>query len=118
MGSFGIPNAIVLPVLRRSPFVIVIFTLLASSAFTKEKYQEPGLLRLDRDGEKWAEETLNKLSLEEKVGQLFMIRLRAESVKVDSSNYLQIRHSIRRYHIGSLVMSVRPQGPFQRTRNR
>ena len=30
-------------------------------------------LRLDRGGEKWAKKTLRKLSLEEKVGQLFMV---------------------------------------------
>jgi beta-N-acetylhexosaminidase len=96
---------------RRSAFVVVIFALLASSSFSEQKYQEPGFLHLDRDGEKWAEETLNTLSLEEKVGQLFMIRLRAESVKVDGGKYLQIRNSIRQYHIGSLAMSVRPQGP-------
>src|SRR5438309_9552072 len=98
--------------LRRSCLVLVILTLLVSSALTQEKYQEPGLLHLDRDGEGWAAEALNNLSLEEKVGQLFMIRLRAESVKLDGSKYLQLRDTIVKYHIGSLAMSVRPEGPF------
>src|SRR5947209_1971573 len=104
--------------LRRSPLVLLILTLLVSSAFTKGKYQEPGLLHLDRDGEEWAEETLNKLSLEEKVGQLFMIRLRAESLKIDSNKYLQLQNTILKYHIGSLAMSVRPEGPFLYGRHR
>ncbi|HKN36602.1 MAG TPA: glycoside hydrolase family 3 protein [Terriglobales bacterium] len=98
--------------LRRCSLVLVILTLLVSSALTQEKYQEPGLLHLDRDGEGWAAEALNNLSLEEKVGQLFMIRLRAESVKLDGSKYLQLRDTIVKYHIGSLAMSVRPEGPF------
>ena len=98
--------------LRRSALFLVVFALLASSAFTEEKYDQFALLRLDGDGEAWAEETLNKLSLEEKVGQLFMIRLRAESVKVEGSKYLQLRDAILKYHIGSLAMSVRPEGPF------
>jgi beta-N-acetylhexosaminidase len=99
--------------LRRSATVLVIFTLLASSALPEEQNQEPSLRHLDRDGEEWAEQTLSKLSLEEKVGQLFMIRLRAESVKVDGSKYLELRDTILKYHIGSLVMAVRPEGPFR-----
>src|SRR5207244_635606 len=98
--------------LRRCSLVLVILTLLVSSGLTQEKYQETGLLHLDRDGEGWAAEALNNLSLEEKVGQLFMIRLRAESVKLDGSKYLQLRDTIVKYHIGSLAMSVRPEGPF------
>src|SRR5437879_3803572 len=98
--------------LRRCSLVLVILTLLVSSALTQEKYQEPGLLHLDRDGEGWAAEALNNLSLEEKVGQLFMIRLRAESVKLDGSKYLQLRDTIVKYHIGSCARSVRPEGPF------
>src|SRR5438132_12257256 len=98
--------------LRRCSLVLVILTLLVSSALTQEKYQEPGLLHLDRVCAGWAAEALNNLSLEEKVGQLFMIRLRAESVKLDGSKYLQLRDTIVKYHIGSLAMSVRPEGPF------
>jgi beta-N-acetylhexosaminidase len=98
--------------LRRPALVIALFTLFASSAPATEKYQQPSPLHLDRDGEEWAEKTLSKLSLEEKVGQLFMIRLRVEFLKGYSPNYLQLRNSIRKYHIGSLAMSVRAEGPF------
>ena len=47
----------------------VFFLLLSTSLplLAKEKYQNAGPIRLDRDGEKWAEKTLRKLSLEEKV---------------------------------------------------
>jgi beta-N-acetylhexosaminidase len=102
--------------LRSAALAIALFALFAPSALSKE--QESRLLLLDCDGEKWAEETLGNLSLEEKVGQLFMIRLRAESVRVDSSNYLQLRHTIRKYHIGSLAMSARPEGPLLNNRRR
>src|SRR3984893_922292 len=98
--------------LRRPALVIALFTLFASSAPATEKYQQPSPLHLDRDGEEWAEKTLSKLSLEEKVGQLFMMRLRVEFLKGYSPNYLQLRNSIRKYHIGSLAMSVRAEGPF------
>src|SRR5207302_1741853 len=36
----------------------------------------------------------------------------AESVKLDGSKYLHLRDTIVKYHIGSLAMSVRPEGPF------
>jgi beta-N-acetylhexosaminidase len=81
-------------------------------AFPREKYQQPGPVRLDRDGAKWAEKTLRRLSLEEKVGQLFMIWVRAEFLNVDSPEYLELRDQINQYHIGSLLMTVRADGPF------
>jgi beta-N-acetylhexosaminidase len=56
----------------------------------------------------WAQSTLSSLSLEEKVGQLFMIRLRVELLR-ENPEYLQLRDSIRRYHLGSIAMSV-PRG--------
>ena len=56
----------------------------------------------------WAQSTLSSLSLEEKIGQLFMIRLRVELLR-QNPEYLQLRDSIRRYHIGSVAMSV-PRG--------
>jgi beta-N-acetylhexosaminidase len=58
----------------------------------------------------WAEKTLKTLSLEEKVGQLFMIRLRVEFLNGQSSHYFELRNDIRRYHIGSLAMSIPAQG--------
>jgi len=78
----------------------------------KEKYQQPGPIHLDRDGEKWAERTLSKLSPEEKVGQLFMISVLAEFLNINSPEYLQLRDSMRKYHIGSFVMTVRWDPPF------
>ncbi len=58
----------------------------------------------------WAEKTLKSLSLEEKVGQLFMIRLRVEFLNGRSPGYFQLRDDIRRYHVGALAMSVPAQG--------
>jgi len=43
----------------------------------KEKFQPPGPVRLDKDGDKWARNTLKKMSLEQKIGQLLVIWCRA-----------------------------------------
>ena len=57
---------------------------LVCSSFAKEKYQQPGPIHLDHEGEKWAEKTLHKLSTEEKVGQLFMVWVRAKFLNVEA----------------------------------
>src|SRR5207245_8838938 len=79
---------------------------------TKERYQEARLSRLDRDGIKWAENTLHKLSPEEIVGQLFIIWVRVQFLNAETPDYLQLRDNIRKYHIGSLAVSVPVDGPF------
>ncbi|HKS73163.1 MAG TPA: hypothetical protein VJQ82_08200, partial [Terriglobales bacterium] len=91
---------------------LVCISLLVSPALAKEKFSRPGPIHLDRDGQKWAEKTLRKMSVEEKVGQLFMIWVRASFLNDQSPDYLQLRDNIRKYHIGCLAMTVRAEGPF------
>src|SRR5216684_6827625 len=95
-------------------YVAAFFLLLSVTVPSpaKEKYQHPGPIHLDREGEKWAVKTLRKLSLEEKVGQLFMVWVRAEFLNVNSPEYLQLRDTMRKYHVGSFAMTVRAEGPF------
>ena len=59
---------------------LLLFTLVFTAAAApkdknKDKYQRPGPIHLTHDGEKWAAKTLRKLTLEEKVGQVFMLSL-------------------------------------------
>ena len=86
--------------------------MLSTFAFAKDKFQQPGPIHLNRDGEKWAEKTLRKMSSEEKVGQLFMIWVRAEFLNVSSPEYLELRDTMQKYHIGSFAMTVRWEPPF------
>jgi beta-N-acetylhexosaminidase len=83
-----------------------------ASAKDKDKYQRPGPIRLTHDGEKWAEKTLHKLTLEEKVGQVFMIWCRASFLNVENPEYLQLRDAIEKYHVGSFAMTVHVDGPY------
>jgi beta-N-acetylhexosaminidase len=98
--------------MSRTLAFVVLATALVCPAFAKEKYAAAGPVHLDHEGEKWAEKTLRKLSPEEKVGQLFMIWVRAEFLNVDSPEYLQLRDTMRKYHIGSFCMTVRYEPPF------
>ena len=97
--------------ITRRVFVFLIAALFAISASAKSKYQ-PLPVHLDHDGEKWAEKTLHKMSVEEKVGQLFMIWTRAEFLNVNSPAYLQLRDNMNKYHVGSFAMTVRYEPPF------
>ncbi len=98
--------------LRQTGLVLVVIGTLVCPSFAREKYQQPGPVHLDREGEKWAEKTLRKLSLEEKVGQLFIVWVRADFLNVDAPEYLQLRDSIRKYHLGGFTMTVRWDPPF------
>ena len=85
---------------------------LASPAFAKDKHQRPAPIHNTRDGDKWAEKTLHKLTVEEKVGQVFMIWCRASFLNVESPEYLQLRDSMEKYKVGSFAMTVHVDGPF------
>jgi beta-N-acetylhexosaminidase len=99
-----------LPMTFRKPLLLA-FLLFNFTMFGKTKYQ-PLPVRLDHDGEKWAAKTLRKMSVEEKVGQLFMIWTRAEFLNVNSPEYLRLRDTISKYHVGSFAMTVRYEPPF------
>src|SRR5215472_3294250 len=90
---------------------VLVCLLLAPLAFGKTKYQ-PLPVHLDHDGEKWAEKTLHKMSVEEKVGQLFMVWARAEFLNANSPEYFKLRDEINNYHVGSFAMSVPYEPPF------
>jgi len=63
-------------------------------------------------GDKWAMKTLRSLSVEEKIGQVFMIWCRASFLNAENPEYLQWVEAMRKYHVGSFAMSVHVDGPF------
>src|SRR5438270_3028782 len=103
--------AMVLKVVQK--FVIsCIFLLVLSSLAIADDFQRVAPVHLDHDGEKWAQKTLKKLSLEEKVGQMFMIRLAMpQFVNLKNPEYLNWLAQIERYHLGSVLLTVPAEGP-------
>jgi len=93
---------------------LLVALALSSLAFAKdkEKHVKPAPIHLTRAGEKWANKTLQKLTVEEKIGQVFMIWCRASFLNVESPEYLQLRDSMEKYHVGSFAMTVHVDGPF------
>ena len=89
----------------------LLLLLVATPCWTKD-FQKPKPIQPTPEAQKWADKTLRKLSLEEKIGQMFMMRGRAEFLNVASAEYKQLVDQIHRYHIGGVLMTVRTDGPF------
>lgn len=89
-----------------------ILILALSCSLSAEKFQHAAAVHLDKEGEKWAQKTLKKLSLEEKVGQMFMIRVAMpQFVNLKNPDYLKWLDQIARYHLGSVLLTVPAEGP-------
>jgi beta-N-acetylhexosaminidase len=99
---------------RKLGFLLSVFLLTTTITSAKEKYQRPGPIHLTPAGEKWSEKTLRKLTLEEKVGQVFMIWCRASFLNVENPEYLQLVEDMQKYHVGSFAMTVHVDGPYLR----
>ena len=95
---------------------LLLLMLLLAAAFcfakdkSKDRFLQPGPIHIDKAGQKWADKTLRKMSPEEKVGQLFGIRVNAQFLNDADPIWLQLRDNLDKYHIGSLVMSVPVDG--------
>ncbi|HEV2113888.1 MAG TPA: glycoside hydrolase family 3 protein [Terriglobales bacterium] len=93
------------------PALFLFLFLFAADSFARD-YQRVTPIQVTHDAQKWADKTLKKLSLEEKIGQMFMLRAQAEFLNVASPEYLQLRDQVKRYHVGGLLLTVRAEGPF------
>jgi len=91
---------------------ILLVLSLAAPTFAKDKHPRVTPIRQSTQGDKWAEKTLHKLTLEEKVGQVFMIWCRASFMNLESPEYLELRDAMRKYKVGSFAMTVHTDGPF------
>jgi beta-N-acetylhexosaminidase len=106
-------RAIVSGMLRR---LLLIALLLAVPCFargrtkTKDRFLLPGPIHLDKAGEKWADKTLRKMSPEDKIGQLFGIKVLAQFLNDADPNWIQLRDNVQKYHVGSLVMTIPVEG--------
>jgi beta-N-acetylhexosaminidase len=104
---------IVNDMLRNLLLIAVLFA--AALCFAKDKskehFQQPGPVHLDKAGRRWADRTLRRMSPEEKVGQLFGIKVLAQFLNDADPKWIQLRESVSKYHIGSLVMTVPVEGP-------
>lgn len=95
---------------------LIVLSCVVATAKDKESYQRPARVQLDRDGQKWVDRTLKKMSLEEKVGQLIMVWSRGEFTNVNSPRYIELRDTMNKFHLGGFGFTVpTPLGFLQKT---
>jgi beta-N-acetylhexosaminidase len=91
---------------RVSTVLLIAFAMLPGYAAEKPAFQTPGPVHLDKGGEKWAQKSLKKMSLEQKVGQMFMVWSHAQFLNVASPEYIALRDTMRKYHLGGFGLTV------------
>ncbi|HEY4899410.1 MAG TPA: glycoside hydrolase family 3 N-terminal domain-containing protein [Terriglobales bacterium] len=85
---------------------------LSALAASKPIFQKPGPVHLDKAGEKWAQKSLKKMTLEQKVGQMFMIWSHAQFLNVKGVEYVTLRDTMRKYHLGGFGVTVEYEDGF------
>jgi beta-N-acetylhexosaminidase len=55
----------------------------------------------DPEGARWADNTLHNMSLEEKVGQLFMVWAKVDFMNFMGPDYAKLRDQMKKYHLGA-----------------
>src|SRR5215471_4682707 len=93
----------------RTAVLVSVLSLVCAGA---DQPQKPQPVQLTKEGRHWVEKTLKKLTLEEKVGQMLNVRYFTDFQNVDAEAYKQFRDSLRKYHIGSVVLTVHVDGPI------
>jgi len=86
--------------------------LVSAPSFAAERYSTSGPVTLTKDGRRWVEQKLKKLSLEEKVGQMINIRYFSDFQNFQSDGYRQFRDQMQKYHVGSITLTVHVEGGF------
>jgi beta-N-acetylhexosaminidase len=84
----------------------LLFVAVVALAAGKPVYQSAVPVHLDKAGEKWAQNTLKKMTLEQKVGQMFMIWSHAQFLNVKDPAYLSWRDALHKYHLGGFGLTV------------
>src|SRR5690348_14874420 len=85
---------------------------LSSVALAADHYSKADPVELTKDGRRWAERTLKKLTLEEKVGQMFGVRYYLDFENFTGDSYQQFREQMQKYHFGTVLLTVHTDGPF------
>jgi len=73
--------------------------------------------KFSRSDDRWVKRTLERMSLDEKIGQLLMVPYYGGFANTDSEEFLRLARQIRELHVGGLIVSTRPQRPtgFERS---
>jgi beta-N-acetylhexosaminidase len=89
-----------------------ILLLIAMPCVGADQYAKAGPVQPTKESRRWAEQTVKKMTLEEKVGQMLNVRYFTDFQNFESDGYRQFRDQMRKYHIGSVTLTVHSDGGF------
>ena len=92
-------------------WALLIVLSLASVSLAKEP-PKPRPVHYGPEADRWAQKTLHKMSLEEKVGQILMPWSRAAFYNVNGPEYAALRDLMKKYHVGGFGLTVAVDGPL------
>jgi CubicO group peptidase (beta-lactamase class C family)/beta-glucosidase-like glycosyl hydrolase len=95
---------------RQASVTIIGFLLAALFALPTGGADDDGK-KLPRHAERWVKRTLERMSLDEKIGQLLMITYFGDFTSVDSPEYQRLTRQLKELHPGGLIVVTRPRRP-------
>jgi beta-N-acetylhexosaminidase len=89
---------------------LIVFCSFCSYSLGRD-HQTSGSRGISEERQLWIQQTLAQMSLEEKVGQLFQVRVYGDYANFDDPHFRLVRDQIEKYHVGSVCLGARMSGP-------
>src|SRR5688500_364440 len=80
----------------------MLLPILAVAALSASSVAQGGrpAATVDKDGEKWVQDTFRKMTMDEKVGQLLVSSFQTNFMSTDSEEFEQLVKAVHEYHVG------------------
>lgn len=104
------PKLALLPCMRKAILVITILSAVPPIVGTQLFAQLVGHALVTPNQERWVNETLKQLSVEEKIGQMLQVRVYGDYRGFNDPAYLFVSDQIKRYQVGSVDLGARMSG--------
>jgi beta-N-acetylhexosaminidase len=86
--------------------------LLLTSVLSTQVVAQTNTISLNEEGERWAAETLKRMTIEEKIGQMLMVWARVEFMNVNGPDFAKLRDMQTKYHLGGWGITIPSEGSF------
>jgi beta-N-acetylhexosaminidase len=89
--------------------LLLVLLLMATTGHTQKSPRAPDAptpAKLSPDGERWVAQTLKKMSLDEKVGQVFAVWAYGGFMSTESPEYRELLRDVEEKHIGSFALQT------------
>lgn len=102
---------VLFPIMKKFLAAVLAMFLLLAPCWPADRFSQAAPVELNSEGRRWVEQTLKKMSLEEKAGQMLCVKYYTDFQNFGADAYLQFRDQMQKYHVGSVVLTVHVDGP-------